>query len=425
MRRLRFPIATGISAGSGATGAWSANAKIENLSFYAWPNEINGEVWGEVNNTAMMYMVSPSYASVFSNLYTLYLFYGIAMGPPSIENHNYGTAQPTGDGTHWDGITIYAANPVNIPLGNQNTFSNFNVYSQEGTTTGSGLGADTCFYFSAEWDDQTGNYFDVLSLDHFKNMYCEPEGGPHAAQMPQWEMDTLNSEIEDQHVGGGGEYYIGGSQQHWIGGNFNNATTTPAIVWGTQNTGDYVTTLGSEPKGNTYGINTLINFGWGNRFSGTTSQAFSTPTGPYGGLQVGNSREPIPSQTNETFNTGNLTAPYISSMGGFITPEEFDSNFSFEPQPMSQGWTYDAVLRPLLRRMWAAMWAITRPTSTAPPGAFNLQNIQIGPGQRLVGGKYTMYVSLKDAVSATNTGDDERALELRRLLADLQRSDYE
>ena len=40
--------------------------------------------------------------------------------------------------------------------------------------------------------------------------------------MPQWEWDTYNSEIEDQHMGGGGEVYIGGEQQHWFGGNFNN-----------------------------------------------------------------------------------------------------------------------------------------------------------------------------------------------------------
>ena len=133
-----FPLATGISSSYGSTGAWNANAKIENLSFYEWPNEINGEQWSEVNHTAMIYFVNPSYATTFANLYTLYLFYGVAMGPPSIENGNYATAQPTGDGTHWDGLTLYAANPVIIPLGNQNTFSNFNVYSSEGAVSGLG-----------------------------------------------------------------------------------------------------------------------------------------------------------------------------------------------------------------------------------------------------------------------------------------------
>ncbi len=281
-----FPLVTGLG-GSGSVGSWSANAKIENLSFLFWPNDINGASWGEVNHTAMIYMVSPSYASVFSNLYTLFLFYGVAIGPPSIENGNYFAAQPTADGSHWDGITLYAANPVNIPLGNENTFSNFNVYSQEGTTSGSGLGADTCFYFTSLYNDQTGGVGEALSLDHFKNLYCEPEGGAHAGQMPQWEWDTANSEIEDQHMGGGGEVYVGGINQHWVGGNFNNSANLPLLNWGVGNTSDYSTTLGTEPKSNTYGVSSLINYGFYSRFSGTTSQAFGSPGGPYGTLAGG------------------------------------------------------------------------------------------------------------------------------------------
>ena len=397
-----FPVATGISTGSGTTGSWSANSRIENLSFYAWPNEINGENWGEVNHTAMMYMVSPSYATTFANLYSLYLFYGIAIGPPSIENGNYANAQPTADGSHWDGITLYAANPVNIPLGNQNSFANFNVYSQEGSVANMSLGADTCMYFTSLWDDQTGDTFQVMSLDHFKNMYCEPEGGAHAVQMPEWEWDTYNSEIEDQHMGGGGEVYIGGGQQHWLGGNFNNAVTTPAINWGIGNTGDFITNLGSEPKGNVYGINSLMNFAPFSRFSGTTAQRYGSPNGPYGTLQAGNSREPIPSQTNETFNTGNLTAPYTSSSGGFISPEEFNADFSFESQAMSQGWTYDAA-SPVTNAYVARNVGNNSSAVYCATGQFNQEEIPIGPGQRLVGGKYMLYVSMKDALTASNT----------------------
>jgi hypothetical protein len=397
-----FPLATGISQSSGGSGSWSANAKIENLSFFEWPNEINGESWAEVNHTAMIYMVSPSYATTFANLYALYLFYGVAIGPPSIENGNYGRAQPTGDGTHWDGITIYAANPVNIPLGNQNTFSNFNVYSQEGTTTGGALGADTCMYFTALYNDQTGGALDVLSLDHFKNLYCEPEAGPHAVQMPEWEWDAYNAEIEDQHMGGGGEVYIGGGQQHWFGGNFNNSVATPTTNWGWGNTADFVSNLGSEPKGNVYGTNSLINFGPLTKFSGTTAQSFGSATGPYGGLQMGNSREPIRSQTSETFNTGNLTAPYASSEGGFITPEEFNANFAYESQAMSVGWTYDAT-SPITNAYTGCNVGNNPGVIYCATGQFNQENISIGPGQRLVGGKYTLYVSMKDAVTASNT----------------------
>jgi hypothetical protein len=396
-----FPLATGVNPNTGHNGAWSANARIENLSFYPWPNEINGEAWSEVNHTAMLYAVSPSYASVFSNLFALYLFYGIAIGPPSIENGNYASAQPTGDGTHWDGLTIYAANPVNIPLGNQNSFANFNVYSSEGTTSGGSLGADTCFYFTALYNDQTGSAFDVLSLDHFKNMYCENEGGAHDVQMPIWEWDTFNSEIEDQHMGGGGEVWIGGGQQHWIGGNFNNAPTNPVINWGWGNTADYATGLGSEPKGDVYGANALINWAPFSNFSGTTSQSFSTATGPYGGLAVGNSRQPIPNQTAETFFTGNLTQPYTSMDGGFLSPEEFNANFALEPQAMSVGWTYDST-SPVTNAYVACNVGNIPGSIYCATAQFNQNTLPIGPGQRLVPGKYTMYVSMKDAVTPSN-----------------------
>jgi hypothetical protein len=376
-----FAIATGISTSTGRTGSWSANAKIENLTFQGWPGDQSGSSWLSVNHTAGIYMVSPSYASSFSNLYMFGTFYGVAMGAPSIENGNYFSVQPTADGSHWDGLTIYAANPVNIPLGNQNTFSNFNVYSDEGTSTGTYLGADTCYYWTALYSDQSGGVADALSLDHFKNLYCEPEGGAHDLEMPIWEWDTYNSEIEDQHMGGGGEVYIGGGQQHWIGGNFNNAITTPAINWGNQNTADYAANLGSEPKGNVYSVNSLINFGWGSKFSGTTAQVFSSATGPYGYLQSGNSREPIRAQTAETF---------------------FTANFSFESQAMSPGWTYDSS-SPITNAYVGCNLGNDVGFVYCNTYEFNQEGIFIGPGQRLVAGKYTIYISAKDVATATNT----------------------
>ena len=398
-----FPIATGISSSSGNSGSWNANAKIENLTLQYWPNDI-GQQYQTVNHTAGIYMVSPAYAAVFSNLYMFGTFYGIAIGAPSIENGNYFSAQPTADGAHWDGVTIYAANPVNIPLGNQNSFSNFNVYSNEGTTTGSWLGADTCFYWTALYNDQTGGIGDVMSLDHFKNLYCENEGGVHDDEMPIWEWDTINSEIEDQHMGGGGEVYIGGAQQHWFGGNFNNSTSTPTVNFGSQNTADFVTNLGSEPKSNVYSASSLINYGWGSKFSGTTSQAFSNPTGPYGYLQMGNSREPIRGQTADTFFTGNLTAPYTSLDSGFITPEEFNSSFAFESEAMSQGWTYDAT-SPITNSYVGCNLGNNTASIYCNTYLFNQQGMFVGRGQRLVPGKYTIYISAKDAVTASNTAN--------------------
>jgi len=397
-----FPIVSGINSGSGAVGAWSANASIENLSFYPWPNDINGNSWGEMNHTAMFYFVEPSYATKFRNLMSQYLFYGIAEGPPSIENGNWGAAQPTADGTSWDQVAIWAANPVNVPLGNQNTYTNFNVYSNEGTVSSGGLGADTCYYFTADWDDQTGGVVEGNSLDVMTNLYCEPEAGAHNNSMPNWEWDTNNSEIVDQHMGGGGEVYIGGYGQHWYGGNFNNSPGLPAINFGLGNSADMVANLGSEPKSNVYGIGALINFEPNSRFSGTTAQVYGSASGPYGALQAGNSREPIPSQTNETFNTGNLTVPYASSGGGFIAPEEFNASSAFESQAMTQGWTFDST-SPITSGYAACSVGNSAGTTYCSTFKFNQQQISIGPGQRLVPGKYTLYVSMKDAATVSNT----------------------
>ena len=117
---------------------------------------------------------------------------------------------------------------------------------------------------------------------------------------------------------------------------------------------------------------------------------------------MGNSREPIRNQTDETFNTGNLTAPYSSSEGGFITPEEFNANFAFESQAMSVGWTYDST-SPITNAYMACNVGNNPGSIYCATGQFNLETLPIGPGQRLVPGKYTLYVSMKDAVTASNT----------------------
>ena len=397
-----FPVVSGINSGRARWGHGAPNAKHREPVVLSVAQRHQRRLWGEVNHTAMFYFVEPSYATKFRNLMSQYLFYGIAEGPPSIENGNWGAAQPTADGTSWDQVAIWAANPVNVPLGNQNTYTNFNVYSNEGTVSSGGLGADTCYYFTADWNDQTGGVVEGNSLDVMTNLYCEPEVGAHSNSMPNWEWDTNNSEIFDQHMGGGGEVYIGGYGQHWYGGNFNNSPGLPAINFGYSNGGDMVANLGSEPKSNVYGTGALINFEPNSKFSGTTAQAYGSASGPYGALQAGNSREPIPSQTNETFNTGNLTMPYTSSGGGFIAPEEFNASFAFESQAMTQGWTFDSASP--VTSSYAACGVGNNPgTVYCSTFKFNQQQISIGPGQRLVPGKYTMYVSMKDAATASNT----------------------
>ena len=185
-----------------------------------------------------------------------------------------------------------------------------------------------------------------------------------------------------------------------------------------------MTNLGSEPKGNVYGTNSLINFGPFSKFSGTTSQRFGTPSGPYGGLQAGNSREPIRSQTNETFNTGNLTAPYASSEGGFITPEEFNANFAFESQAMSVGWTYDAT-SPITNAYTACNVGNNPRLNLLRDRAIQPGKHPDRPGAAAGGGQVHALYFDEGCDHRLQYRDDERVFKLRRLLAKLQHSNHQ
>ncbi len=119
-------------------------------------------------------------------------------------------------------------------------------------------------------------------------------------------------------------------------------------------------------------------------------------------LQAGNNREPIPAQTAETFFTGNLTAPYTSMAGGFITPEEFDNNFSFDPFPLTTGWTFDDT-SPITHSYAACAVGNNAGSTYCQSYRFNNSEIAIGPDQRIVAGKYTMYLSAKDVTAGSNS----------------------
>ena len=175
-----------------------------------------------------------------------------------------------------------------------------------------------------------------------------------------------------------------------------------------------MTTLGQEPKGNVYSVNALINYGWGSDFNGTTSQSFSTPTGPYGYLQSGNSRAPIRGQTAETFFTGNLTQPYTSMESGFISPEEFNANFQIESTAMSQGWTYDAT-SPITNAYVGCNLGNNLSSTYCNTYAFNQQALPIGAGQRLVAGQVHALHFGQGCGDRVKHGVHQALFELRRL----------
>lgn len=388
---------------NGATGVFGvgsfANATVSNLHIDAYPTT------DAVNNTVGFYLVSLPYSTSFRDI-DMTAYYGIAEGVPAFNSGaGWAAAQPTADGTRWEAIRINACNDMSIIAGNQNTYKDFNVYSQCEQTIGTTVGANTAWYFSYSWNDETGGILSAAAKNHMINLYAEPETGPQYGLYPVYQMDCFDCIWDDMHMGGGGENIVGGTNQHWRGGNFNNTAFFPTINYGSGNSADYGTLLVTSPAlSNTYGSSGLIDYGNNSNWLGLTGN--SGQTGPFGpnSIGVGNNRQPIPSQTNETFNTGNINSMYTSSDGGFIPASEFNSSFSFESQAMNVPWHYDSSLLPDGSIAGGAVGCFLSGTSTNNCFSFlfNQRGIPVGPMQRIVAGKYTMYVASKSTGAATS-----------------------
>ena len=206
---------------------------------------------------------------------------------------------------------------------------------------------------------------------------------------------------------------------------FNNAVGTPAVNFGTGNTADYVTGLGSEPKGNVYGTNALINFAPLSKFSGTTSQRFSTATGPYGALQVGNSREPIPAQTGETFFTGNLTQPLQQLVWRFHYTGGVQCELCARSHRPCR-WVGRMTRHPRLPRRIRSCNVGNNPGSIyCATGQFNEQALPIGARATDCARQVHDVRVDERCYYGYEYRDDERVFELWRLFEQLQHSDHE
>ena len=192
------------------------------------------------------------------------------------------------------------------------------------------------------WNDE-GNFQQATQGNvDLHNMYCEPEFGSQYGLVPVFEWDLSIANWDNLHMGGGGETYLGGNNQHFQGGNFNNQALFPVINYGYGNGSDGTQWLAwGSGVGNVYGTNSFINYGPNSSFSGATSKQ-NPYTSPYGAQQLGNSRERWHGQSNETFNTGNTTAPYVNSNAGYIPAWEINVDGHFEGNGFQIPWAYDA-----------------------------------------------------------------------------------
>lgn len=390
------PVANG-ATGNFGVGSF-ANAVIDNL------HVLSGPASDPFNNTVGFYFVSLPYSTSFRDI-DITQYYGIEEGVPAFNGGaGWAAAQPTADGTRWEGIRINACNVMEMVAGNQNTYKDFNTYSQCEQTLGTTIGAGTAWYFNPSYNDETGGLLSFTSASMMINMYDEPESGPNYGVYPIYQMDCFNCIWEDMHMGGGGENYIGGTHQQWVRGNFNNTTFFPTLDYSSGSSADYATILVvNGPLNSTYGSAGFIEYGNNNNWLGATGNSGSN--GPFGPQSIGftSNRQPIQNQTNETFNTGNISNSYVSSNGGYIPANEFNTSFSFESQPFTVPWFYDTNKLPDGSVAGGAVGCNLSGTATNNCFSFefNQAAIWVGPGQRISAAKYKMYVASRTTGAAT------------------------
>lgn len=375
---FQFPQASGIS---GQSGGWF-QSKIENIYITADNN-------AQVNNTGCFYMVGTPYTTVFDNIRCIGTVYGIVQATPALESHNYIIAQPTAFNMKWSNVTIkarYTANFINMQSGIIDNWDNY--AGNGGVAGGAGL------FITYGWDDQLGNGGTGVFNSTIHNVFTESEG-TSASFEPLFELDGSQNQVYNWNQGGGGEVYIGGDNWHFFAGQFNNNGGPPIINYADGATFDYVGRIGSEPIGNVYGVNQFINWGPRTRAYGRTSALI----GPYGNLAYGG-RSIYDGQTNETFNTGNLTVPYPYSNSGLITPDEYAAG-NYDPIPMSTLWTFDSTAA-VTQANAACNVGTSTGTSYCAPYRFNDTLIPINPGERLVPGKYMVYASFKSGLASNS-----------------------
>lgn len=356
-------------------------------------------------NTAGFYLVSLPYNAKFRNITDFNTQYGIMEGVPAFNAGGvWAASQPTADGTSWEGVRLSVCNVFDFVAGGQNSLKDFNTYSQCLNSAGATVGAHTAWYLTYGMNDQTGGALSVPGSWQMINMYHESEFGTDYGRDVQYQLECNNCLWDDMHVGSGGEIHIGGNNQHFRGGNFNNGGNLPIINYGSGNSSDYGTLMVASGVGvgSLYGTNAMIDWGNNSNWVGSTGGFGNGAFGPVS-AGVGNGRSPIPTQTNETWNTGNINSMYVSSGGGLILASEFNSSFNWESNAFSIPWFYDTGKLPDGSIAGGAVGCVTSGTFTDNCFAFrfNQNGIYVGPGQRIAAGKYTMYVASRSTGAAT------------------------
>jgi len=379
------PLANGADSGSQAF----YQARVHDISILPWGAT-------STDPDAGIYLVQPPYATRFQNINITFTNSGFVEGMPSVNNHPWIAGGISGDGNSYSGISIHSFGSGMAwatVYGGDTSYRDFDLY----TDGGSG------FNLFSTYDDQTGALASLgESAANFINIYHEPGGtvypgtGTAGTTGPMGEWDCTNCTWTSPHIEPNGEIVLSGIRQHIVGGGLGTDfydVAKPVIVYGADNIFDDVAAMwNGSALTNVYGQGSPIFWGPGNVAYGPRGSEGS----PQQQIGYGCGKQPTLGQTNETFNTGNLTAPYVNSTSGLICPDEFNTDSSWASNPFS-AWTFDATA-PISQGYTSC--AVGTASGCQSPYFTPPARITIGSGQRLAAGKYIETVEVKGSLSS-------------------------
>ncbi len=405
--------------GFGGAGGFSESHIVQN-SISAWPIVVanaaeNPYNFQSTNSTAGMYMVPLPFNSWFMRNNIAGPQFGIWEGGASQNNHDY-IGLPTADTDVFDSNHISVGYAVGLVGGGTLGFTNNQLFSQNGPpnsgwypfTPASGSGGAVCLDIIADGPDDTvglgqGQYSwgsEVFDAQISGNNYCEAENpvGPGNLVTTQ-PIDTLDfnsttwNGFSDM---AGGTVYLGGTANHISGGPFTNGPTLPLIIDGSNETVDFVSTASVNVNAisNTWGTSPILAWGPNNRVTSPNA------SGGDGRMSWGNNTPIVDGQTNEFAATGNLTAPYVNSQGGFFTADMLNP---VGHAGSAIGWTFDGTS---MMQSYAGCAAPTGVNTVACSLFFNGRSGQatfIGPGQEMAAGKYIWTMGLRESSGSPQT----------------------
>lgn len=296
------------------------------------------------NNTQCYYVAgnNASFATTYDKMSCEFTQFGITQGPAAAGEHGVSSAQATGFGNIYQGLTLRNTNNLVMDNIQGSVILVKDAYTTEiNPVDGSKIGPGTAFDYSSALDEQNGNTVSSVGYINAPNQNSEPEitGSPTFAEVgPYFHSDANFSQFTTSNLEGAWSIF-GGSYQKLDGGQ----ASLPLVNYGSHNQFLNMIDQNIGLPGNTWGAS-YLEWGQFTQMAGYSSGG----VGPVMNGGIGD-RVPCSGGDSSTFRTGNTQGsgfnPYGSDCAGYIAPEEMGQTNAggfLDSHPMSVGKTLDA-----------------------------------------------------------------------------------